>query len=73
MTHMRDEDRAARHRLSACKRGKHLYGEAQNVGAGIVRRVCVRCAEVTIDLTQSDELKTPLLRRTAKITSLTQR
>jgi len=54
MTHLRDEDRP-KHRLSACKKGRHAYGDAQYIGAGIIRRVCDTCGDVTIDLTAAHE------------------
>lgn len=56
MSHLRPEDKAARHRMSSCRKGVHNYGEAQVVGAGILRQVCGTCADVTIDLTGVEEL-----------------
>lgn len=64
MSHLRPEDKAARHRMSSCRRGIHNYGESQRVGAGIVRKVCLTCAGVTIDLTGVDEVsETTILER----------
>lgn len=61
MTHLNEKDRTRRHRISACKRGRHDFGEAQNVGAGITRQVCRTCGEVSIDLTGTGELSEPLI------------
>ena len=61
VSHIRPELRLQRHRRSACRRGSHDYGEAQAVGAGITRQVCQTCGVVTIDLSQADELTTPLI------------
>lgn len=58
---MRPESRTQKHKRSACRRGRHDYGQHQNIGAGIVRRVCDVCGAVTIDLTHSDELTSPVL------------
>lgn len=54
MSHLRPEDRRNRHSRSACKRGRHLYGEAQNIGGGIRRQVCETCGGVTIDLSGAE-------------------
>ena len=51
MTHVRSEDVPTVHRRSSCRRGTHRYGAQQMVGAGIVRRVCLACGSVSIDLT----------------------
>lgn len=45
--------------MSACRKGRHNYGEEQNVGAGILRRVCTTCGSVSIDLTKAHELTVP--------------
>ncbi len=37
-----------------CKAEAHRFGEAQQVGTGIVRRVCVHCSHVSIDLTAQE-------------------
>lgn len=34
-----------------CRRGHHRYGSGQEIGGGIVRRVCLACGAVSIDLT----------------------
>lgn len=60
VSHLRPEDVTARHRRSSCRRGRHDYGEAQHIGAGIVRQVCDACAAVTIDLTGAYEAKANL-------------
>lgn len=53
----RDLGREASRRGTAviCRIGKHRWSADQNVGAGIVRRVCSVCRSVTIDLTKSAE------------------
>jgi hypothetical protein len=51
MSHLRPEDIPTAHKRSSCKKGRHRYGEAQAVGGGIVRQVCLTCGAVTIDLT----------------------
>lgn len=56
MSHLRPEEKVARHRLSSCRKGHHAYGEVQRVGGGITRQVCEKCADVTIDLTGADDL-----------------
>ena len=70
MSHLRPEDRAAKHSKSACKKGRHIYGESQNIGAGILRRVCEACGEVTIDLTGAEELTEPVIRTAPNIANL---
>ncbi len=54
MTHLREQDRR-RHRVSSCRKGRHNYGQAQDIGAGIERRVCDTCGDVSIDLTAAHE------------------
>lgn len=73
MTHLRPEARAQRHKRSDCRKDIHNYGEEQNIGAGILRRVCSTCGDVSIDLTYADELKQPLQRNQANILSMTKR
>jgi hypothetical protein len=70
VSHIRPEDRTFKTRRAACRRGHHHYGESQNVGAGILRRVCDTCGEVTIDLTDVDGVTAPAVRKTFKIKSL---
>jgi hypothetical protein len=55
MSHLRPEDIPSVHKKSACKKGKHRYGEAQSIGGGLVRQVCVACGAVRIDLTGATE------------------
>lgn len=50
MSHLRPEDQVLAAKRS-CRRGRHWYGEAVNVGGGITRQVCLACGAVTIDLT----------------------
>lgn len=73
MSHIRPGDKSRKHRRSDCKKGRHDYGEPQSVGAGIVRQVCKACAAVTIDLTQADELRTPLKKKGRSILSMVSR
>jgi hypothetical protein len=71
MSHLTPGERSARHKISSCKKGKHLYGEPQNIGAGIVRQVCLTCAAVSIDLTGVDaSIDEPVVRPHRKISSL---
>jgi hypothetical protein len=51
MSHLRPEDIASVHKKSACKKGRHRYGETQSIGGGIVRQICGKCGAVSIDLT----------------------
>lgn len=37
-----------------CRADVHRFGEAQLVGPGIIRRICVHCSNVSIDLTSDD-------------------
>lgn len=61
MSHLRPEDRSPKKSRAACRKGRHFYGESQNVGAGIARQVCETCGEVTIDLTGADEVSHPIV------------
>jgi hypothetical protein len=70
VSHLRPEDRNAKHSRAACRKGRHSYGESQNIGAGILRRVCGKCGEVTIDLTGVDEVTIPVIRSKPNIASL---
>ena len=70
MSHLRPDDKTARHRRSDCRKGRHQYGESQNIGAGIVRRVCEVCADVTIDLTNAEELTKPVVKKQDTIISM---
>lgn len=72
MTHLREEERRGRHRLSYCRKGDHNYGETQNIGAGITRRVCLTCSAVSIDLSQADEPREPVVQGQRTIASLSQ-
>ena len=71
MSHVRPEDKTPRARRSDCRKGRHTYGESQGIGAGLLRRVCELCSAVTIDLTNADELTTPLPQPQPNILSLT--
>lgn len=71
MSHLRPEDRSEKTSRAACRRGRHYYGASQNIGGGIVRRVCETCGEVTIDLTGVDAVTTPIVRPIPKVKSLT--
>lgn len=67
MRHLRPEDRSRKQNRAACRKGRHLYGESQNVGGGIARQVCETCGEVTIDLTDAESLSEPVVRPNGKI------
>ncbi|MEA1901918.1 MAG: hypothetical protein U9N56_00160 [Actinomycetota bacterium] len=67
MSHVRPEQKA---RKSDCRKGRHTYGESQNVGAGLLRRVCDLCSTVTIDLTQADEVTSPVLKSRSSILTM---
>lgn len=69
MSHLRPEE--SKHSRAACRKGRHRYGESQSIGGGIERRVCGTCGEVTIDLTEADEITTPVRRDTHRMGSLT--
>jgi hypothetical protein len=73
VSHLTPEDRASRTSRFACRKGRHYYGEAQNIGAGILRRVCETCGEVTIDLTGAEEVTEPVLRDSPSFQSLPRR
>lgn len=45
----------------ACKAGTHRFGAAQHVGPSILRRICVHCSQVSIDLTAEDAPPDPAL------------
>jgi len=38
-----------------CRADEHRFGSPQPIGGGIVRRVCLACSMVSIDLTASEE------------------
>ena len=42
-----------------CRADVHRFGEAQLVGPGIIRRICVHCSSVSIDLTSDDAAPEP--------------
>jgi hypothetical protein len=69
VSHLRPEDRGKPSR-NACRKGRHHYGESRNIGAGIQRRVCDICGEVTIDLTGVEEVTKPVSRTTRRIGTL---
>jgi hypothetical protein len=73
VTHLRPEDRRPRHRRSDCRKGRHEYGEPQQIGAGITRQVCEVCSAVTIDLTGAYEAKSGLVSDNRAIISLVTR
>lgn len=73
MTHVRAEAQTTKHRISACRKGRHDFGAFQNVGAGIMRRLCETCGTVSIDLSQADELKGPVVTTHSTIESLSRR
>ena len=61
MSHLRLQDRPRKHRRSDCRKGRHEFGQAQNIGAGIKRQVCEVCGAVSIDLTDSDSPTMPVV------------
>lgn len=70
MSHLGPEAKG-RHRLSHCRKGRHVYGPSQSVGAGIERQVCRVCNDVTIDLTQAvASVNTPVLTKRRSFTEL---
>lgn len=73
MSHLRPDERIQRHRKSHCKKGRHEYGESQNVGAGILRRICEVCGIINIDLTSADELETPVIPKKTNLASMAPR
>ena len=70
MSHLRPDDKQ-KHRRSDCKKGRHEYGEAQNIGGGIQRQVCTMCGRVAIDLTRADELTATLIPGYSRLLTLT--
>ena len=73
VSHVNPGIKPRKHRRSDCRKGLHEYGEPQNIGAGILRRVCDACAAVTIDLTQAGELTAPLVSTRSNIIEMTAR
>lgn len=73
MSHLHPEPKKQKQRRSDCRKGSHEYGQPQNIGAGIVRRVCSLCSAVTIDLTNADELTTPVISPQSNIIAMTAR
>jgi len=71
VSHLRPEDR--KHSRAACRKGRHRYGESQSIGGGIERRVCQTCGEVTIDLTEAEEVTKPMRRDTHRLGSISPR
>ena len=73
VSHIHPETKGQKHRRSDCRRGSHEYDKPQSVGAGIIRRVCSLCSAVTIDLTNVDELTTPVVSPQSNIIAMTAR
>ncbi|HEY5889889.1 MAG TPA: hypothetical protein VIW94_04195 [Acidimicrobiia bacterium] len=69
MSHLRPEARSP-HKMAYCRRGSHLYGPTQIIGAGIQRQVCKVCNGVTIDLTQADTSNSSVLVQRKTISEL---
>jgi hypothetical protein len=59
MSHLKPDTKTP-HKMSQCRRGRHLYGRSQAIGAGIKRHVCDVCGDVTIDLTNAVAPKSPV-------------
>jgi hypothetical protein len=70
MTHIRSETKSSsKHKIADCRKGRHDYGEGQHIGAGIMRRVCLTCAYVTIDLSGAEVMSE---RSPSELTTATQ-
>jgi hypothetical protein len=61
VSHISYDEKRERHKKAECRKGRHLYGPKQSVGAGIYRQVCATCSAVTIDLTNVHELAGPVM------------
>ena len=59
MKHLAEDDRTRKHRIASCRKGRHDFGDQQDIGGGIARRVCAACSAVSIDLTPGAHLKPP--------------
>jgi Zn finger protein HypA/HybF involved in hydrogenase expression len=70
VSHLRPETKTMKRRRADCRKGRHIHGESQNIGAGILRRVCEVCGDVSIDLTKADELSVPLIKLNKSIISM---
>lgn len=71
MTHLPDEAKMRRHRISSCRRGMHLFGPAKHIGAGINRQVCQVCSVVSIDLTGAEAtVSSAVVRRPPRVRAL---
>lgn len=73
MSHLRPEERSPRTNRAACRKGHHRYGVARSIGAGILRRVCESCGEVSIDLTGAEGAAAPVARDSFGLRSLPKR
>jgi hypothetical protein len=69
----RQDQTSQRHKRAECRKGRHLFGTNQNIGAGINRRVCEVCAAVTIDLTNTYELAQPVISSHSQLVSIVNR
>jgi hypothetical protein len=47
--------RSRRDARNECRSGVHRYGGRSTVGGGILRRVCLACGAISIDLTAIEE------------------
>jgi hypothetical protein len=50
-----------RRQPAECKADSHRFGAPQLVGPSILRRICIQCSHVSIDLTARDEPPDPAL------------
>jgi hypothetical protein len=73
VSHLHPEPESQKHRRADCRKGRHDYGGPQSIGAGLLRSVCSLCAAVTIDLTDADELTTPVVSPQSNIIAMTAR
>ena len=73
MSHIRHDEKSDRHKRAECRKGRHHFGSIQNIGAGISRRVCETCSAVTIDLTNSYELASPVVTSNPPLVSVANR
>lgn len=70
MSHLRPEDKTPRLRRLSCRKGRHEFGEAQQIGGGITRQVCETCSAVSIDLSGAHGRKTPIVSKNEGTVSL---
>lgn len=57
--HSRPGRRSRRKAYAQCRRERHRYGSPQQIGGGILRRICFACGMVSIDLTGATDHGAP--------------